>query len=144
MANLKDDFLNEDSNKIISSIKEHFDKTFKPVKKKLDHIYEYMKNNFPTFEPLSSSQSLKKITQKGYEILKRHNTDIYLATNCELLKNQELKSKSDVEIFIECLNWVKKEGKIKAIEIRLHCDYSQEQCNELLALFIMEKIKKTG
>ena len=52
-----------------------------------------------------------------------------------------IKSLTDVEIFIECLDWVKIKGKEKSIEIRLNSNINEEQCNELLSLAIMQKIK---
>ena len=92
-------------------------------------------------EPFMKSRSLKQITKRGHELLNKQDTDSYLDSNCELIKNKELKNKTDVEIFIECLEWVKTKGKEKSIEIRLNSNINEEQCNELLSLAIMQKIK---
>ena len=53
-----------------------------------------------------------------------------------------MKEKTDAQIFIECLEWVKTKGKEKVVEIMLNNNIMEEQCNELLSLALMEKIKK--
>lgn len=67
-----------------------------------------------------------------------------METDCVLLKDENLKTKTDAQIFIECLSWVKTKGREKVIEIMLNSNINEEQCNELVSLAIMEKIKSTN
>ncbi|MCZ0932229.1 MAG: hypothetical protein OXJ52_03640 [Oligoflexia bacterium] len=92
-------------------------------------------------QPFTRSRSLKQITERGHELLNKHDTDSYLNSHCELLTDKELKNETDVEIFIKCNNWVKEKGQKKVVELRLNSDINEEQCAELLSLAIMEKIK---
>ena len=71
-----------------------------------------------------------------------YNIDSYLLkSNCELLSDETLKNKSDIEIYIKCLEWVKTKGREKVIEVILNSNLIEDQFNELLSLAIMEKIK---
>ena len=64
-----------------------------------------------------------------------------MKSKCGLLNDETLKNKSDVEIYIKCLEWVKTEGKKKVVEALLNSNLNEDQFNELLSLAIMEKIK---
>ena len=93
-------------------------------------------------KPFTQSNSLKQITKRGYDLLSDYNVDSYLLkSNCELLSDETLKNKSDIEIYIKCLEWVKTKGREKVIEVILNSNLIEDQFNELLSLAIMEKIK---
>ncbi|MDE0092453.1 MAG: hypothetical protein OXN83_04110 [Oligoflexia bacterium] len=85
--------------------------------------------------------SPRQTTEEGHKLLQKLNVHDYLKSNCNLLTNEELKNKTDVQIFSECLKWSKEKGTEKVMEIRLNTTLLKEQAQELLALAIMEKIK---
>lgn len=148
MSNIKDDFINEDSHKIVDSIKKHFDKTVKPIKKELSNITEKFNYVYKALvkkkliEPFAESNSPKRITDKGHALLNKYSVSSYLQDNCELVKDISLKEKTDAQIYMKCLDWVKTQGKEKTAEILLNENIFTEQCEELLALALFEKIKK--
>ena len=92
-------------------------------------------------KPFTQSSSLKQITKRGYDLLSDYNVDSYLKSNCELLNDETLKNKSEIEVYIKCLEWVKTKGRKKVIEVILNSNLTEDQFNELLSLAIMEKIK---
>ncbi|MCZ0932578.1 MAG: hypothetical protein OXJ52_05440 [Oligoflexia bacterium] len=146
-----DDFHFDQRDKnLLNEIKKFITRAIKPITKDIKAIKdEHSKLIKELIEAgllraWTSSRSLKQVTERGYKLLNKHNTDSYLDSNCELLRDKELKNKTDVEIFIKCLDWVKKQGQEKAIELRLNSNINEEQCNELLSLAIMEKIKSTS
>ena len=143
MPNLKDDNFSEEQTKLISAIQEGFKKTIKPLIEKLNYIYQSLVDQ-DLIKPFAKANSPKQITERGWKLLKEKKVDFYLEKECELLKDEELKNKTDAQIFIECLEWVKTKGKEKMVEIMLNNNIMEEQCNELLSLAIMEKIKSTN
>ena len=95
-------------------------------------------------KPFTQSKSPKQITARGYALLKANNSGEFLSSNCELLNKDQknvLQAKKDFEIFIECFRWVKDKGKKKVLEIMYNSNLGEEQCSELLALYLLEKIK---
>ena len=118
-------------------------KKLTPIAEKLDHVYNYMKEKFPDFKPVVQAGSLKRITEHGQEIIEKYNVESYLEEKCELLK-KDFSGNTDTEIFIECDKWVKNEGKTKVVEIRIHTNLSQEVCDELVALCLLYRIKKSN
>ena len=141
MASLKDDCFSEDQKKLLSEIQKGFKKTIKPLTEKLNYIYQSLVEQ-DLIKPFAQANSPKQITEKGLKLLKENKVDSYLEKECELLKDENLKEKTDAQIFIECLEWFKTKGKEKVFEIILNNNIMEEQCNELLALALMEKIKK--
>lgn len=116
------------------------EKTVKDIKKDVKVIRENLiKLNL--LEPVTKSDSMKQITERGYDLLHRYSIEPYIISNCDILKDKTIKEKKDIEIYMECLKWVKTKGKKKVIEISLNNNLSESQCNELLSLAIMEKIK---
>lgn len=121
-------------------IKAVLDGTKKLIKSATDPIITALKDHGIYVETVFKANSPKQITERGHELLNAHNVDSYLKENCLLLKDEKLKEKTEPQIFIECLSWVKTKGKEKVAEIRLNSNISEEQCIELLALDIMYKI----
>lgn len=119
---------------ILDGVKKLINSATTPIIKALEKHNIYV-------EPVTQSNSPKHITERGQELLNNHDVNSYLDSNCILLKDEKLKEKTDPQIFIECLNWVKTKGKEKAVEIMLNSNINEEQCNELLSLAIMNKIK---
>ncbi|MCZ0932373.1 MAG: hypothetical protein OXJ52_04370 [Oligoflexia bacterium] len=118
--------------------------TLKDSVKPIKYIHDFLKENFPNYNnSFYTVNSPRKITEKGYELFKKLDMDNYLNSHCDLLKKEELKNKTAVKVFSECLNWAEKtqKGKDKVMEIRLNTTLLEEQAQELLALAIMEKIK---
>ena len=92
--------------------------------------------------PYTKSQSPKQITERGHDLLNKNNIN-ELLSSCDLLKEEklnELKNKKEVEIFFKCFEWVKKHGKKKVFEIMYESNISEDQCIELVALAIRDKI----
>ena len=129
-----------------AELKSDFDKKIGFIKSAISNIVTALENyGIKVKQPYFFSESPKKITEKGYELLKKHDLNSYIDDNCDLLKDGNLKEKTDAQIFIKCLNWLKTNiGQEKIVEIRLHNNINQEDCEELLALFILEKIKKSS
>ena len=48
----------------------------------------------------------------------------------------------EFDIYLECLKWVKANGERKIAEIRYNNVISPEECSELLAVLIRDKIFK--
>ena len=115
-----DDFHFELRNKklleaVLDGVKKLIKDAISPLNNKLDHVYNSLVKA-GRINPLAESQSPKKLTERGYELLKKHDVDSYLISNCELLKDkkiEKLKSKTDWEIFMECCNWVNGKGNKK-------------------------------
>ena len=136
-----DDSFDERDVKLTQAILDGVKNLLKPINNKLDHVYNSLiKANL--VNPLTETKSPKQITERGQELLNIHNVDSYLKENCILLKDEKLKEKTDPQIFIECLNWVKTKGNEKVAEIRLNSNINEEQCIEILALALMKKVKK--
>lgn len=131
-----------DLDQLAKFFSEKLDETINPLTKKIDHIYNSLISK-AIIKPLVQSSSPKQITDRGRKLLNDYNVDSYLNSNCILLKDENLKGKTDAQIFIECLNWVKTKGKEKIVEIILNSNVDENQCNELLSLAILEKIKKS-
>ena len=86
------------------------------------------------------STSPKQITDIGKKVLNNHMVDEFLKT-CSLIQNaKDLKDQEELDIFLKCLEWVDKNGEKKIAEIMYENDISREQCRELLALAIRDKI----
>ena len=155
MSNLKDDIFDKRDRNLLQAIKEgvyeplkkeiqkvsnKLDKEIQKVSDKLDHVYNYLKTK-SDFTEYVGVNSPKKITDKGHNFLKDHKVSDYLEKECELLK-KDFTNKTDAQIFIKCIDWIKHSGREKLVEIRLNSEIPEPVCIELLALFIMEKIKK--
>ena len=148
-AELKSDFdtknaeLKSDFDKKIGFMQADFDKKNGFMQSALNNIVTALENSgIKVKRPYFKSESPKKITERGYELLNKLNVESYLDAHCDLLTDKELKNKTDVDIFIKSYDWVKEKGQKKAFELRFNSDMNQEQNNELLALFILDKIKK--
>ena len=144
MSNLKDDVFDKRDRNLLQAIK---DMVVKPlsdkldqVSDKLDHVYSYLTTK-SDFKAYVKTHSPKIITEQGHKFLKDHKVSDYLEKECELLK-KDFTNKTDAQIFIKCIDWIKNSGREKLVEIRLNSDIPEPFCIELLALFIMEKIKK--
>ncbi len=89
---------------------------------------------------VTASKSPKQITEKGHEILNAQNIEEFL-NRCPLVQNIEsFKGKEELDIYLECLKWVDEHGERKMAEIMYESELSKEQCRELLALAIRDKI----
>ena len=53
------------------------EESIKKIEEALTPIHNFLLKKFKDYVPLSESKSQKKITDRGYEILKKHNIDIY-------------------------------------------------------------------
>lgn len=140
MSNKGKKFL--DLDQLASFFSTELDKKLEPLMKEVKHITNYLKK-FPDFIPLATAKSLKQITERGNELLKKHNVDSYIDENCLLLKDEKLEDKTDAQIFIEASKWVDTKGKEKLVEIMLNSDIPENLIKELLALSILYKIKKS-
>ena len=151
MSNLKDDVFDKRDKNLLKAIKEAvFEPLSRQVKslsgkldkvsEKLDQVYNYLttKADFRNYVGLNSP---KRITEEGHKFLDDNKVGDYLEKECELLK-KDFEGKTDAQIFIICSDWIKHSGKEKIAEIRLNNEITEPACVELLALFIMEKIKK--
>ena len=121
------------------------DQDLKGIEEKLkyvNYIHDFLIKNFPKYNPYTQNFSPKKLTESGHEILEKIKVADYLKSNCkELLEDTELQKKTDLEIYMACIEWAKQHGKEKAMEIKLNTQLLEEQAQELLALAIMERIK---
>ena len=136
-------FMQSDFDKKIGFMQADFDKKNGFMQSALNNIVTALENSgIKVKRPYFKSESPKKITERGYELLNKLNVESYLDAHCDLLTDKELKNKTDVDIFIKSYDWVKEKGQKKAFELRFNSDMNQEQNNELLALFILDKIKK--
>ena len=93
--------------------------------------------------PSIKPDSPLKITERGEEILgNTPNLDEFLS-QCPLIQNAEkFKDTEGFDIYLECLKWVKANGERKIAEIRYNNLISSEECSELLAVLIRDKIFK--
>ena len=151
MSDLKDIYYDDREKRLVEHIKDVFksllSKEVNPLSKelgkvsgKLEHVYQSLRAK-GLVEPYMQSSSPKKITERGYKLLKANDVEDYLNDKCKLL-TEDFKDKSDAQIFIECSDWIKKDGKEKVAEVMLNSNIPEQDCIMLLALFIMEKIKK--
>jgi len=129
-------FFSEELKKRLKESLEPIKESLEPINKRLSSIEAFLKN-----KGYAVSHSFKQITEKGLELLNKHKVDSYLEENCLLLKDTKLKEKTDPQIFIECLNWVKSKGREKVVEIMLHSNITESQCNEIVSLLLLNKIK---
>ena len=139
MPNVDDYHLDNRDKNLFRAIK---DMLYTPVTRQLNNIVTALKKHEIYVENVTYANSPKQITEKGHEILNNHKVESYINENCLLLKDKNLKSKTDPQIFLEALEWVQTKAQEKVAEIILNSNISQKQINELLALFILEKIKK--
>ncbi|MBC6414773.1 MAG: hypothetical protein GDA46_00020 [Bdellovibrionales bacterium] len=116
------------------------EKRLKKIEETLIPIHNFLLKKFKEYMPLSEAKSQKKITDRGYKILRKNNIDIYLEKECGLLR-KDFSGKTDPQIFIEASEWIEKEGKEKWVELCLSNNDSSESIKEVFALFILEKIK---
>ena len=89
-------------------------------------------------KPYLASQSPKQITERGAELLEKHNISSFI-DSCELV-NQNHSDKIELDIFLECLDWVKNNAKRKIDEIMYEDDIDKETCTQLLAYAIRDRI----
>ncbi len=112
-------------------------KTVTKINEKVDAIF-----NRITSRPFFKEQSPKQITEKGHKVLNKHSIDDFV-NSCPFVNQVEsLKDKEELKIYLECLNWVKNSevGKNKVAEIRYENTITEEECHELCALAIRDKI----
>ncbi len=94
-------------------------------------------------KPVISSSSPKAITERGHEILNKHSVNDWLEKECDIVKeNDSFKMIDELDIYIKCTEWIKKKGERKVAEILYETNLSKEDCQELLALAIRDKILK--
>ena len=119
-------------------------KSMEKINNTLNSIENYLLKN-TKYESLTTSSSPKEITPKGHEILNKCSIKEFLA-NCELVQNaNKYKGVEGLDIFIKCLEWVKKNSERKIAEIKYNSNASLDDCQELLALAIRDEIlTKTG
>ena len=123
--------------KDIASIKEG-------QKEQRSHI-RYIKQiliKFGILDPVLESESPKKITERGQKLLHSHAIEDWLK-DCPLVQKPEsFKNKKELDIYLECLNFVDSDklGQRKVAELMYENNIFKEQCRELLALSIRDKI----
>ncbi len=123
------------------------DKKIYAIDKKIDTLEKDNKEvrealiKYGFIQPYMQTRSLKQITKRGLKLLQDNNVDSFLENHCELLKNEDLKRKTYVDIFIESSNWIKSNGKKKLVELKLNSPLNEEECAEILSLALMYKIK---
>ena len=138
-SKLKDD-LKKDLNRDIGRIEKAVGKIEELIRITREQL---IKNGI--VEPCTQASSLKKITERGHELLDKYEIKTYLNEKCPFLKSETIKefsNKPDLDLFISCLNWVKEHGSTKVLGITLNEQVTESECNELVALAIMEKIKE--
>lgn len=137
-----DDFhFDQKEKNFFEAVKQALDLKLTPLSDKLNYIYKALVDK-KFIEPLATAKSLKQITKKGNELLKKYNVDSYIDENCSLLKDKKLKEKTEVQIFIEANKWIENEGKEKLTEIILNTNFPESLVKELLGLAILYKVKK--
>ena len=113
-----------------------------PISKKVDSIHLFLASRFSDYFKLVISKSQKRMTEKGLEIIKKHNIDSFLEKECDLLKDNTLKEKTAPQIFMQAWEWTGKgKGKEKVFEIILNSNNTEKEIKEFLALAILNKIK---
>lgn len=115
----------------------------KPIKTNLKNLVDVLNSKGIFEEPFTFSESPKRITERGQKLLNENNIEHYLFSH-PLLKPKEIekfKKKEDAEIFIDCFKWVENNEEKRVLEIIYNSNINKEQCIELLALAIVEKIK---
>ena len=113
----KSDVILEKINNLSENLKE-----FKTeVNKKFDSIDTETKENKEIlirldekFKTYAQKQSPKKLTEDGHAILKEINASDYLKDNCNLLEDTELQKKTDIEIYMASIEWVKQNAEKKS------------------------------
>ena len=141
----KSDIILEKVNNLSESLKEFK----KDVNKKFDSIDKETKENREILTRLdekikiyAKNKSPKSLTEEGHAVLEKIKITDYIQKNCkELLEDIALQKKTDIEIYMICIDWAKKHGKEKTMEIKLNTQLLEEQAEELLALAIMERVK---
>ena len=91
-------------------------------------------------KPFTKTQSPKQITERGHDLLKNLEIEKKLK-GCDLLKEENLKNKDYVELYLICHKWVVEKATSLTTEIQLNSPLNNEESIELLTLFIIEKIK---
>ena len=141
------DHFDERDVKLVKAIMGGVKGLLKPIETNLKNLVDKLNEKVFTLDPFVFAKSPKEITPRGRRFLDEHKVDFYLYDNCELLKDEkrkkELQAKDDVEIFMECRKWVQKEGEKKLFELMYNSNASKEECIEVFALAILEKIKKS-
>ena len=90
--------------------------------------------------PAVMSESPLKASERGLEILSKNNIEEFLS-NCPLVQNAEkFKEMEELDIYLECFKWVEENAVRKIAEIRYNDTLSQEECCQLLAVAIRDKI----
>ena len=91
-------------------------------------------------KPYFASKSPKQITETGMELLEKHNVS-FLIDSCDLI-NKNHSGKIELDIFLECLDWVKNNAKRRVDEITYEDNIDEGDCTYLLALAIRDRILK--
>ena len=137
------DSVRNDLKSDLTKLKDELGGQIKELRDETREIREtFVKHGF--LEPFLKSKSKKEITKRGHELLDKYQVKAYLDANCPFLqpdKIKELNNETDLELFIKCLDWVKKHSSKKVLEITLNNAISESECNELVAVAIMEKIR---
>ena len=90
--------------------------------------------------PYLVNNSPKQITEAGIELLEKHNVPA-LIDSCDLV-NQNHSDKPEFELFLECLDWVRNNAERKVYKMLYEDDIDKEDCTQLLACAIRDRILK--
>lgn len=92
-------------------------------------------------QPFSKTRSPKQITERGYNLLREYGLDEFLS-KCQIFNENNFEGMKEIEIYKECLNWVEEKEKKMSFKLTYNSPLSQEECEELLALAMRDKILK--
>ena len=123
----------------------------KNIQKDITKIYDIVhrlikvlsKQQFFTAEDVTfvyEQKSPKQITDEGKKLLDKNNIDEFLSNNCKNFINKDYSSMREVDIYINCVKYVKENHSDKALSLTYDNNLSEENAKTLLALAVRDKI----